>query len=262
MNTENEFDTEFNTNHEKDTELVIGNDENDTEIDINNEDNIPNISLTDDVKELIKDLIVEQVDHNERQRSFFEELLRLWFGNNFTVRSIKEEQKHTGRLLNCKQYVCKMIAQYLPDGDNELYSAYFSLRRDGKYEVHNGDVCTLYYIKDVDMVEYAKYIRSINRKVVNQYNILVKNFELYLTEKAEDEGFLEDRDKLPKIRIKSQRNTTPISYAPFLKFSSTKKKKRTTYIDDFRKTITTKKKATVIFTFFTYYVFDWPFLDY
>ena len=154
MNTETEIDmndTELEIyNDENDAELEIYNDENDAEIEINN-DIIPSISLTNDVKQLIQVLIVKQINHHERQNGFFEELLRLWFGNNVTVRSLIEHKEYRKRLNDCKQYVCQMIAQYLPDRDDEIYSAYYSLKRDGKYEDHNGDLCTVRYVKDVNM---------------------------------------------------------------------------------------------------------------
>ena len=51
--------------------------------------------------------------------------------------------------------MCKIIAQYLPDGENERYSAYFPLKRDGKYEVHTEGVYTVYEVKDVNMGEYS-----------------------------------------------------------------------------------------------------------
>ena len=85
-----------------------------------------------------------------------------------------------------------MIAQYLPDRDDEIYSAYYSLKRDGKYEDHNGDLCTVRYVKDVDMEILSKYIGNINRKVYKQFDILVKNFELFLTKKVADEGLKVD----------------------------------------------------------------------
>ena len=259
MNTETEIDmndTELEIyNDENDAELEIYNDENDAEIEINN-DIIPSISLTNDVKQLIQVLIVEQINHHERQNGFFEELLRLWFGNNVTVRSLIEHKEYRKRLNDCKQYVCKMIAQYLPDRDDEIYSAYYSLKRDGKYEDHNGDLCTVRYVKDVNMEILSKYIGNINRKVYKQFDILVKNFELFLTKKVADEGLKVDRDIL-KIRTSSQRKAKKTTnYGPFLKFNSTKKKKRPMHIDDFLKAVITTKKAKVILTFFTNNIYN------
>jgi len=243
-NGENDAELEI-YNDENDAELEIYNDENDAEIEINN-DIIPSISLTNDVKQLIECLVVEEINHNERQNGFFEELLRLWFGNNVTVRSLIEHKEYEERLIDCKRYICNMIAQYLPDNDDNIYSAYYSLKRDGKYEEHNGDLCTVHYIKDFDMKNFRLYVNNINRKVKYQYNILVKKFEIYLTQKAADEGLLVVQNEL-KIRIQSQRKAkTTTSYAPFLvKFNATKKKKRPTRIDDFLKAVITTKKAKV-----------------
>jgi hypothetical protein len=138
-----------------------------------------------------------------------------------------------------------MIAQYLPDRDDNIYSAYYSLKKDGKYEEHNGDLCTVHYIKDFDMNNFRQYVNNINRKVKYQYNILVKNFEIFLTQKAADEGLLVVQNEL-KIRIQSQRKAkTTTSYGPFLKFNATKKKKRPTHIEDFLKAVTTTKKAKI-----------------
>jgi hypothetical protein len=96
------------------------------------------------------------------------------------------------------------------------------------------------------MNNFRLYINNINRKVTYQYKILVKNFEIFLTQKAADEGLLVVQNEL-KIRIQSQRKAkTTTSYGPFLvKFNATKKKKRPTRIDDFLKAAITTKKAKV-----------------
>ena len=216
MNTETEIEM-------NDTDLVAENDENDSELNINNDDIIPNNSLTNEVKELIEQLVIEERDHNERQRGFFEALLRLWFGDN-AVRSIKNNQEHTERLIHCKKFVCQMIAKYLPAEDNHIYSAYYSLQKDGKCEVYDGDVYKVTYVKDIDMKEFSKHVYNIKRKVVNQFNILVKNFQLYLTEIAERDKLMEERDKLIKVRLPTQREVKKTTnFGPFLKWITTKK---------------------------------------
>jgi hypothetical protein len=235
--------------HEIDTELVIVSEENDREEDFGKV-GATSISLNENLKGLIEDMIVEEINHNDKQSSFFEELLRIWFGENFTVRSISERKEHTVKFINCRQYVCSVFAQYLPDEESELYEAYFKLRKDGKY-VRTGNVTIVREIKDYDMKAYAKYICNLNRKISSQYKILLENFELYLQRKVEEEILLEelkDASFADRIRIKSQRNTKVINYAPFMENITKKRKNRTkTTIDDFRKTITAMKKANVIY---------------
>jgi hypothetical protein len=208
------------------------------------------------VKGLIEELIVEEIHHKDKQSSFFEELLRIWFGENFTVRSIRERKEHIVKFIDCKQYVCRIFAQYLPDEESEIYEAYFKLRKDGKYvRTENvttaGNVTTVRELKDYDMGEYAKYIGNLNRKIKSQYKILLDNFELYLKEKVEEEIFLEGLKDIPfadRIRMRSQRNTNVINYAPFMQTTTKKLKNRPKKtIDDFRKTITAMKKANVIY---------------
>ena len=241
--------------HEIDTELVIVSDENDREEDFGKV-GATSISLNENLKGLIVDMIVEEINHNDKQSSFFEELLRIWFGENFTVRSISERKEHTVKFINCRQYVCSVFAQYyLTDQESELYEAYFKLRKDGKY-VRTENVTIVREIKDYDMKAYAKYISNLNRKISSQYKILLENFELYLQRKVEEEILLEelkDASFADRIRMKSQRNTKVINYAPFMqtttktKSNAKLKNRPKKTIDDFRKTITAMKKANVIY---------------
>jgi len=252
----NELKTEFyKLNDEKVTELTIMNENNSDIVKGLNDDIVnvlaTNINLSDKEKKVIDNLILGQIEHQNRQQQCFEELLKIWFGENILVSSsISDLQKLTKRFTECKKYFCKSIAQYLPDGENALYSAYYSLKKDGIYEEHTGDVCTIYKKEDVDMGQYSKYIVSLNKKIYRQYDILQDNFNLYLEEKAEEEEVMEEINKVPlinRIRIKSQRNTPKVlTYKPWLQFVTRKRKNRANItIDNFRKAITASKKRKV-----------------
>ena len=80
MNTETEIDM-------NDKELEIYNDKNDADMEIYNDENddiIPSISLTNDVKQLIQVLIVEQINHHERQNVF----LKCFLGFGLEIMSL------------------------------------------------------------------------------------------------------------------------------------------------------------------------------
>jgi len=93
---------ELGINNDK---LVLKNDENNEGV-INS-----SISLTDDVKIIFDNLIIEQFRHQDYQIDCFEELIKIWFGENFLVTSSTLDIKNeTERFeYNCKDYIFTMI---------------------------------------------------------------------------------------------------------------------------------------------------------
>ena len=166
---------ELGINNDK---LVLTNDEN-------NEGVITSsISLTDDVKIIFDNLIIEQFRHQDYQIDCFEELIKIWFGENFLVTSTLDIKKETERFEdNCKDYILKTISKYLPDGENKLYSAYYSLKNTGNYVDNTDGECTIYHKNQIDIKQYSRYIENLNVKIVRQYNNLKYNFGVYLKEK-------------------------------------------------------------------------------
>jgi len=45
------------------------------------------INLTDEVKIIFEDLVIEKFRHQEYQRNRFEKLIKIWLGENFLVAS-------------------------------------------------------------------------------------------------------------------------------------------------------------------------------
>ena len=125
-----------------DSELDMINEESITELDMVNygkdtEVITSSIYLNDQVKNLIEELVVEQIRHKEKQILCFNELMKIWYGENFISAPTKLDiQKESGNFDDCKKYILETIARYLPDGESELYSAYYSLKRDGKCAIH------------------------------------------------------------------------------------------------------------------------------
>jgi len=74
-------------------ELALMNVENSTELDKTNDGNNPvsiisSINLTDQVKRIIDNLITESFRHKEYQSNCFEELIKIWLGENFLAVSL------------------------------------------------------------------------------------------------------------------------------------------------------------------------------
>ena len=239
-----------------DSELDMINEESITELDMVNygkdtEVITSSIYLNDQVKNLIEELVVEQIRHKEKQILCFNELMKIWYGENFISAPTKLDlQKESENFDDCKHYIFKTIARYLPDGENKLYSMYYSIKRDGKYADHCEGVCTIYTKDDFDIELLADFIYNLNKKIDRQYKILRQNFIVYLQEMMEDEETNEQIKKVPfyeKLRMKSQRKTINkvASLKPFLNFKPQKRKPKKT-INDFLKAIPATKKAKVI----------------
>jgi len=90
-------------------------------------------------------------------------------------------KKETERFDDCKAYIFNNIAKYLPNGDNKLYSAYYSLKDKGNNEVHTDGECTIYIQAQIDVNLFREYIKILNQKILRQYKILKYNFQIYLT---------------------------------------------------------------------------------
>ena len=116
-----------------DSELDMINEESITELDMVNygkdtEVITSSIYLNDQVKNLIEELVVEQIRHKEKQILCFNELMKIWYGENFISAPTKLDlQKESENFDDCKHYIFKTIARYLPDGENKLYSMYYSI---------------------------------------------------------------------------------------------------------------------------------------
>jgi hypothetical protein len=246
-------------------ELALMNEDNCTELDmmngVNNVDLITcSINLTDEVMIIFDNLVIEKFRHQDYQTNCFEKLIKIWLGENFLVASSSLDiKKETDRFNDCKAYILKTIAKYLPDGENVLYSAYYSIREKGAFEMHTDGECTIYNQDQIDINKLRIYIKILNKKILRQYNNLKYNFQVYLTEKIEDVEMetLNEDPKLNEIR-RSTRNTKKIDYKPLLQFISQKKKIRRT-IKDFltnntESKTTSKKRKVNLLLFFTYYI--------
>jgi len=101
-----------------DSELSIDNDEltllyveNCTELDMTNErENAVSITssnnLTDQVKRIIDNLIIESFRHDEYQSNCFEELIKIWLGEKFlAASSTLDINKETDGFDDCKAYI-------------------------------------------------------------------------------------------------------------------------------------------------------------
>ena len=230
-------------NYEKD--MVMVNDENDAEVFTSS------IYLNDQVKNLIEELVVEQIRHKEKQILCFNELMKIWYGENFISAPTKLDiQKESGNFDDCKKYIFETIARYLPDGESELYSAYHSLKRDGKCAIYHAGISTIYSKEDLDIQLFYDFIHNLNKKLDRQYKILRHNFIVYLQEMMEDDEMNNKVVEVPfyeKLRLKSQRKTINKvdSLKPFLNFKTQKRKPKKT-INDFLKAKPATKKAKVI----------------
>jgi len=201
------------------------------------------IYLTDKVKIIIDNLVIEQIRHKDYQSYCFEKLIEIWLGENFLATStltldIKKEME---RFEYCKDYMLKTIAKYLPDGENEIYLAYYSFKKNGNIKAHTDGEYIIYHKYEIDVKQLSGYINKLNKKILTQYNNLKYNFEVYLTEKLEDAKMYKLNED-PILR-RSPRNTTKVaSYKPFLQFNKSKTKRT---IKDFLKANTASKKRKV-----------------
>jgi len=229
-----------------DSELGM-NEENYVELNIKNEMNnggliTSSVNLTDRVKNTIDNLVIEHFRHTEYQSSCFEELINTWLGENFLVTSSKLDIKNeTERFeINCKDYILQTFAKYLPDGENDLYAGFYSLRKTGSITEYKDGECTIYEKHKLSFRQFSKYIEGLNAKILRQYNNLKHNFEVYLKEKLEDAELENNEPVLFQLR-KSARITTKTDYKPMLQWNKTKTKKT---IKNFLKTNTTSNTTS------------------
>ena len=223
-------------------QLVLTNEEN-------NEGVISSsIILTDEVMIIFDNLIIEQFRHQDYQSNCFEDLINIWFGENYLVTSSTLDiKKETERFeTNYKDYILQTISKYLPDGEDKLYLAYYSLKNTGNYVEYNTDgECTIYHKNQIDIKQYSKYIEALNAKILRQYNILKHNFGVYLKEKLEDAELENNAPVLFQLR-KSARITKKTDYKPMLQWNKTKTKKTIThYLRTNTTSNTTSKKRKV-----------------
>ena len=142
-----------------DSELALMNEENCTELDMMNEENnailiTSSINLTDEVKNIFENLVIENFRHQDYQSNCFEKLIKIWLGENFLAASSPslDIKKETERFENdFKDYILKTIAKYLPDGENVIYSEYYSLKENGNITVYTDGECTIYHKDQIDV---------------------------------------------------------------------------------------------------------------
>jgi hypothetical protein len=250
-----------------DSELALMNEENCSELDMMNEENnailiTSSINLTDEVKNIFEDLIIESFRHQDYQRYCFEKLIKVWLGENFLAASSPslDIKKETDRFNDCKTYIFKTIAKHLPDGEDVIYSEYNSLIKNGNITVCADGECTIYDKKQIDVRLFSNYIGQLKRKILRQYDILKHNFGVYLTEKMEDAEFdkINNEPVIADLR-RSARITKTTDYRPMFSWNKTKTKKT---IKDFLKTNTTsnttskKRKVNPFNDLYLQYIFD------
>jgi hypothetical protein len=236
------------------SELTLMNEENCTDFDMMNEENnailiTSSINLTDEVKNIFEDLVIENFRHQDYQINCFERLIKVWLGENFLAASSPslDIEKETDRFKYCKTYILKTIAKYLPDGENVIYSEYNSLIKNGNITVCNDGECTIYRKDQIDVKLFTGYIQQLNKKILRQYDNLKHNFGVYLKGKMDDAAeFLKlNNDPLLFELRRSGRNLNkiPVTYKPMLQFQSNKKKIKRT-ITYFLKTNTTSNTTS------------------
>jgi len=202
------------------------------------------INLTDEVRIVIDNLINEQFRHQDYQSDCFEKLINIWLGEKFLeTSSTLDINQETERFeINCKDYILKTIAKYLPNGENDIYSTYYSFKNTGNILDYTDGECTIYHRNQIEVKQLSLYIQSLNEKILRQYNNLKYNFGVYLTEKLEDAEFYKlNNDPVLEILRRSARNTTRQDYKPMLQFKKMKNKKT---IKDFLKTNTTSNTTS------------------
>ena len=154
-----------------DSGLALMNEENCTELDMMNEENkailiTSSINLTHEVKNIFEDLIIESFRHQDYQRYCFEKLIKVWLGENFLAVSSPslDIKKETDRFNDCKAYILKTIAKYLPDGENVIYSAYNSLIKNDEFSIYNDGESTIYRKDQIDVKLFISYHWNLKNK--------------------------------------------------------------------------------------------------
>jgi len=89
-----------------------------TEIEIVNRPEIPSsILLTENVKELIKDLIIEDNEQFERKKYYFESLLRIWLGDNWIGNNLSGNLNEllgpSNTFTKCQKYIKNLFLKIL-----------------------------------------------------------------------------------------------------------------------------------------------------
>ena len=233
-----------------DLELASMNEKNSIELEIMKDENnagliTSSINLTEEVKNIFDDLVIEQFSHENYQSDRFERLINIWIGENSLVTSsILDINKETERFDNdCKAYVLQTIAKNVPEGDYTLYSSYKTFKITGNIEINCDGACTIYHKDQIDTNQLRDYMRALNQKILKRYNNIKHNFEVYLTEKMEEiEFYKQNNDPVLFQLRRSPRITKIIDFKPMLESTNSKKKKRT--IIDFLKTNTTSNTAS------------------
>ena len=211
-----------------------------TEIEIVNRPEIPSsILLTENVKELIKDLIIEDNEQFDRKKYYFESLLRIWLGENWIGNNLSGNLNEllgpSNTFTKCQKYIKELISENLPDGETEIYNAYYSLLDKGKCEVRNGEDIIVYTKNVFEMKTFSYYIRNLNIKIDRQYVHLLAEFKSFILCQIEEL----DKDKLNISstiahlrsttivpRESSNRKPPPIDrLSPIFKFAKPKQKK-------------------------------------
>ena len=73
-------------------------------------------------------------------------------------------KKETERFDNdVKNYVIRTIAKYLPDGENKIYSEYYSLLKNDKITVDTDGECTIYHKDQIDVKLFTGYIGQLKK---------------------------------------------------------------------------------------------------
>ena len=154
-----------------DSELALINEENCTELDMMNEENnailsTSSINMTDEIKNIFEDLIIENFRHQDYQRYCFEKLIKVWLGENIVSASSLslDIEKETDRFNDCKIYIFNTIAKHLPDGEDVIYSEYNSLIENGNITVCTDGECTIYHKAQIDVRLFSNYIGQLKKK--------------------------------------------------------------------------------------------------
>jgi hypothetical protein len=240
-----------------DLELALINEENCTELDMINEENnailiTSSINLTDEVKNIFEDLIIENFRHQDYQIYCFEKLIKVWLGETFLAASSPslDIKKETDRFNDCKTYIFNTIAKYLPDGENVIYSEYYSLIKNDEITVYNDGESTIYRKDQIDVKLFTSYHWNLKKKIIRQYDILKHNFEVYLKGKMDDAAEFIELNNNPVLiqlrRSERNQNKIPTDFKPMLSFNTTKKKRTiTSFLKSNTTSNTTSKKRKV-----------------
>jgi len=212
-----------------------------------------------------EDLIIENFRHQDYQINSFKRLIKVWLGENFLAASSPslDIKKETDRFDNdVKDYILETIAKHLPDGEDVIYSEYYSLLNNGNITISTDGECTIYDKKQIDVKLFTSYIGQLKRKILRQYDILKHNFGVFLTEKMEDAEF--DNDKINNEPViadlrRSTRITKKTDYRPMFQWNKTKTKKTIIHFLKTNTTSNTTSKKRKVYTFndlYLQYIFD------